>query len=120
MAHRCTKHSFEQATAACRTCQEPFCAECLVYTYGPDKPPYCVPCALVAAGVRRHSPSERKIHKKSKGNGVVVAAPVDLTDDDEAALLGATPAAGRSRIGVLAIGAGAVITAVPLVARFTA
>lgn len=30
-----------------------FCATCLVYSFGPKKPPFCLPCAVEAAGVRQ-------------------------------------------------------------------
>jgi hypothetical protein len=48
----CTKHQSEHAVGSCRRCADEWCTACLVYTYGPDKPPYCVSCAMVAAGVR--------------------------------------------------------------------
>jgi hypothetical protein len=48
----CTKHIFDAAVGECRACQNDFCDSCLVYARGPKKPPLCVPCALVAAGVR--------------------------------------------------------------------
>lgn len=70
MATRCTKHSFEVAVAQCRSCSEPFCDDCLVYTYGPSSPPFCVPCALVAAGVRRVTGAEKKALRASKGKKV--------------------------------------------------
>ena len=49
---QCDKHLFEQATGMCRACRRPFCQECLVYAQGPNKAPFCIPCALTAAGVR--------------------------------------------------------------------
>lgn len=52
MEGRCAKHQFEAAEATCRSCGNEFCAECLVYSFGPKKPPYCIACALTAAGVR--------------------------------------------------------------------
>ena len=73
MAARCSKHSFDGAAAQCRSCKEPFCSDCLVYTYGPNKPPFCVPCALVAAGVRRHSNAEKKAMKANKGLEVEIS-----------------------------------------------
>ena len=73
MAARCVKHAFEGAAAQCRSCGEPFCQDCLVYTYGPQKPPFCVPCALVAAGVRRVSSAERKLMKANRGQKVEIA-----------------------------------------------
>ena len=53
MAHICQVHPYEAAEGLCRSCGGPFCADCLVYPFGPAKPPYCVPCAVAAAGVRR-------------------------------------------------------------------
>lgn len=70
MAARCTKHSFEVAVAQCRSCNEPFCDDCLVYTYGPSSPPFCVPCALVAAGVRRVTGAEKKAMRAAKNKRV--------------------------------------------------
>jgi len=50
---RCGIHAFDRAAGRCRTCGDHYCADCLVYPQGPRRPPYCVRCALVAAGVRR-------------------------------------------------------------------
>ena len=36
----------------CRTCERPYCDDCLVYSQGAKRPPLCIPCALTAAGVR--------------------------------------------------------------------
>ena len=52
MEGRCAKHQFEAAEDACRSCGNEFCGDCLVYSFGPKKPPYCIACALTAAGVR--------------------------------------------------------------------
>jgi len=52
MHEPCAKHQFEAAEDVCRTCGWDFCGECLVYAFGPDKPPYCLACALAASGVR--------------------------------------------------------------------
>jgi hypothetical protein len=49
----CDKHPFDDAVDTCRTCERVFCPSCLVYAFGPNKPPLCVPCALAAAGVRK-------------------------------------------------------------------
>ena len=32
-----------------------FCGECLVYSFGPKKPPFCIPCAVAAAGIRTNA-----------------------------------------------------------------
>lgn len=55
MADRCVKHPFESAVTTCRECGYNYCGECLVYSFGANKPPYCVKCALAAAGVRKGS-----------------------------------------------------------------
>lgn len=52
MAVTCTVHQFDEATDTCKSCRRDFCPDCLVYTHGEHKPPYCIPCALTAAGVR--------------------------------------------------------------------
>ena len=49
----CDSHPFEAATGTCRSCSLDFCPDCLVYTHGESKPPFCIPCALVASGVRK-------------------------------------------------------------------
>jgi hypothetical protein len=46
------RHYEEPVVAHCRTCAKPYCSRCLVFSFGPDKPPYCVGCALNASGVR--------------------------------------------------------------------
>lgn len=48
----CMKHPHERAGALCGRCGTPWCATCLVYAYGPTKPPLCMPCAMYAGGVR--------------------------------------------------------------------
>ena len=53
MPGACDRHPFDEAHAACRVCGRTFCEPCLVYSFGPKRPPFCVPCALEAAGVRR-------------------------------------------------------------------
>jgi hypothetical protein len=50
---QCAKHHFDRAVAVCGQCGLTFCPACLVYAFGPDKPPFCIPCALTAGGVRR-------------------------------------------------------------------
>lgn len=66
----CTKHQSEHAVGSCRRCAAEWCTACLVYTYGPDKPPYCVSCAMVAAGVRtsgaRPVASRRQLKAQAK------------------------------------------------------
>jgi hypothetical protein len=57
---QCDKHLFEEATGMCRVCRRPFCPECLVYAQGPNKAPFCIPCALTAAGVRSTAASQAR------------------------------------------------------------
>jgi hypothetical protein len=52
----CHTHPTESTAGTCRACLLEFCDHCLVYSYGRAKPPFCISCALVAAGVR---PSDR-------------------------------------------------------------
>ena len=71
MEGRCEKHPFERMERHCRNCGGEFCADCLVYSYGPKKPPYCVNCALAAAGVRSSAArpqlrSKREIKREMK------------------------------------------------------
>ena len=48
----CAKHPHEPGQAICRRCGGSWCNDCLVYSFGPNKPPYCMGCAMVAGGVR--------------------------------------------------------------------
>lgn len=71
MDGRCVKHHFEPATDTCRHCGHPYCDECLVYSFGRSEPPYCVSCALAAAGVRSNAArqpalSRREIRRRAK------------------------------------------------------
>jgi hypothetical protein len=45
-------HPAEPTAGTCRACLNEFCDHCLVYSYGRAKPPFCIRCALTAAGVR--------------------------------------------------------------------
>ena len=64
----CVRHYEEPIADTCRTCRNDFCSRCLVYAFGPGKPPYCVGCALTASGVRsnrqqivvHHAPEPRR------------------------------------------------------------
>jgi hypothetical protein len=47
----CRTHRDERSAGTCRTCLHEFCDHCLVYAFGRSKPPYCISCALEAAGV---------------------------------------------------------------------
>ena len=67
----CDKHVFEKMAHHCRRCGGEFCTGCLVYSHGPKKPPYCVNCALSAAGIRSTAarpaaPSQRETRRMLK------------------------------------------------------
>ncbi|HEY2427610.1 MAG TPA: hypothetical protein VGI06_01675 [Acidimicrobiales bacterium] len=51
---RCEKHAFDPAVDICSKCGQARCGDCLVYPFGPKKPPFCINCALVAGGIRRN------------------------------------------------------------------
>jgi hypothetical protein len=55
MLDSCMKHPHEMGVALCRRCGGSWCGSCLVYAFGPKKPPYCMGCAMVAGGVRTTS-----------------------------------------------------------------
>ena len=62
----CEKHPHERGVALCRRCGHSWCGTCLVYSFGPKKPPYCMTCAMVAGGVRTsaaRAPMPRKERK---------------------------------------------------------
>lgn len=48
----CARHPHERGVALCRRCGEAWCSDCLVYSFGPKKPPYCMSCAMFAGGIR--------------------------------------------------------------------
>ncbi len=79
----CCKHLFERAEDRCRTCGNPFCADCLVYAFGARRPPFCLGCAIAAAGIRstarvgkasrrelRAAAKERRAKRKSEAQPV--------------------------------------------------
>jgi len=53
--NHCMRHFEEPVAGVCRTCDRPFCGRCLVFSFGPNKPPYCVGCAITASGVRNNT-----------------------------------------------------------------
>lgn len=55
MQGRCDKHLFEGAEDRCGKCGYEFCGECLVYSFGAKKPPFCIACAVAAAGIRSNA-----------------------------------------------------------------
>ena len=72
VASKCEKHLFEDATGKCRSCHAHFCGDCLVYAHGPQSAPFCIPCALTAAGVRSTARAPRP-RRRLFGRGPVAA-----------------------------------------------
>jgi hypothetical protein len=61
---RCARHQFEAAVDRCRQCGNTFCGECLVYSFGEKQPPFCIPCALSASGIRSNAGRAPALPKK--------------------------------------------------------
>lgn len=60
----CDKHSFEIAEDFCGACGRSFCAECLLYPFGPKKAPLCLDCAITAGGLRSNAARGRVNNKR--------------------------------------------------------
>ena len=100
----CQKHPFERSVSDCRVCHWGYCADCLVYPHGPSRPPYCVACAVAAAGVRtragmaprpKRAGSRRGLfrHQPVTGSAAADGRDTDDNDDDVAGGEPITPAA---------------------------
>lgn len=93
--NHCLRHLEEPSTGECRSCHGTFCARCLVFSFGPKKPPFCVGCALVASGVRNGS---RRVHQPQANAasvpGSFEAAPALFTDDTHGGRPGEPPTPG--------------------------
>ena len=72
----CAKHPHERGIALCGRCGDSWCANCLVYTHGQKKPPYCLECAMFAGGVRSTAarPALSRREMKARLKAVEVAA----------------------------------------------
>ena len=86
---QCAKHHFDPAVAVCGQCGLTFCPACLVYAFGADKPPFCIPCALTVGGVRRGGPvakvswRERRARRKALETQQVAAAVAEPAESAE-------------------------------------
>jgi len=74
MLDSCNKHPHERGIALCRRCGGPWCSTCLVYAFGPKKPPYCMGCAMVAGGVRTSASLPAMSRKQLKAQMKAVKA----------------------------------------------
>lgn len=80
----CLRHMEEAATGECRSCHGTFCARCLVYSFGPKKPPFCVGCALVASGVRNGARRSYEPRTSAPAEvGGFASAPALFSDDTQ-------------------------------------
>jgi len=81
---QCARHTFERAVDLCGACGEAFCKGCLVYAHGPKKPALCIPCALVASGVRKTASgshvSKREVKRRRKELAEELTRPASLAD----------------------------------------
>ena len=96
MEGRCERHLFDQAADLCGRCGAEFCADCLVYSFGPTKPPFCLPCAVEASGVRsgagfRPAPKRKELKElrrrreaflaeRAERQAAITAGPVAMDD----------------------------------------
>jgi hypothetical protein len=82
MEGRCDRHQFDRSVDRCGRCGGEFCSTCVVYSFGPKKPPFCLPCAVTAAGVRTKaakvppmSRKERKLLERERVAAMARPAP---------------------------------------------
>jgi hypothetical protein len=66
MEGRCERHLFDQAVDLCGTCGGEYCNDCLVYSFGPKKPPFCLPCAVQRAGVRSNAANYKPLSARQQ------------------------------------------------------
>ncbi|MEO6318248.1 MAG: hypothetical protein ABIP36_05635 [Acidimicrobiales bacterium] len=85
MSECCNKHPHEIGVAHCRRCGSAWCSTCLVYAFGPKKPPFCMSCAMVAGGVRTASAlpalSKRQLKAQAKARAVEAKAAARAAED---------------------------------------
>ena len=56
----------EPAVDVCGGCVETYCRECLVYPFGAGGAPYCLACAVTAAGLRRAGQKPRGSRRRHR------------------------------------------------------
>lgn len=66
MDGRCERHLFDRAIDRCGRCGLEFCHTCVIYPFGNSKPPFCLPCAVEAAGVRSGAGSGRAMSRRER------------------------------------------------------
>ncbi len=86
--NQCAKHASAGVAGKCGQCAHAFCEDCLVFPFGPAKPPMCLGCAMSFAGVRhRNALAPRKERRTTRfGRKAVTAGdrPLELELFDSA------------------------------------
>ena len=62
----CERHFPVPADDLCGWCGEEFCQDCLVYPFGEKRLPYCLACAVTAAGVRSGRSGPRAVSRRER------------------------------------------------------
>ena len=63
----CERHTYVEAESTCQRCGYSFCENCLVYSFGRQQHPYCVSCAIAAAGIRRSARIQPRVTQRASG-----------------------------------------------------
>ncbi len=71
MSTYCRRHVEELSAGVCRSCQYGYCARCLVFSFGRNKPPFCIGCAIRAGGVRNTGISPRSAGEPAATIGTI-------------------------------------------------
>ena len=66
MEGRCERHQFDRSIDRCGRCGGEFCSTCVVYSFGPKKPPFCLPCAVTAGGLRTKAAKGPALSRKER------------------------------------------------------
>ncbi len=64
----CERHFPVPAVDLCGWCGEEFCHDCVVYPFGEKRLPYCLSCAVTAAGVRSGPAAPRAVSRRDRRN----------------------------------------------------
>lgn len=100
MLASCSKHPHERGVALCRRCGHPWCSTCLVYSFGPKKPPHCMSCAMVAGGVKTSAAlpamPRRQLKAQMRAMKAAAKAEAKLAESDAPA---PEPSEGAAAVG---------------------
>lgn len=66
----CQRHTYAPSAGRCKGCGTLWCEDCMVWPFGPKKPPLCLDCAAEQAGLRpRQDRARKKAEKTARKNG---------------------------------------------------